>query len=207
VGGGSWLYVTRGEPQASALDPGAEEDEMTSASGRKGPSDAADDGQGRPIEPNLLLEDYKLGVPYLTNQYTRMCTRFNYFVSLETALAVAMVGLYKDERLSADALFLPGIALLFSLCWYLTGAQDRYLVEVYRKQVAHTAQQLAPDVTPPWAYLGAEIKMLVPLIGHIPNRIYQFRWEPISITKLAAWIPLLAVILWLLCIVTIAIKA
>ncbi len=150
---------------------------------------------------DLLLEDYRLGVGYLTNQFTRMWTRFNFFLTLEAGLAIALVGLFKGERLSAAALVIPGVALLISLCWYVTGAQDRYLVEVYRKQIGHTVRRLVPDEWERWPYVGCGIAELEPLVGQIQTHVYQFRWEPISITKLAAWFPLLTALLWLIALI------
>jgi hypothetical protein len=92
----------------------------------------------------ILLEEYKLGVQYLTNHLTRLWTRFSFFLTLETALVVALLSLFRDGQPSRWALVKPGVALLLSVSWWVTGAQDRFLVVVYRHQIGDIVRRLVP---------------------------------------------------------------
>ena len=47
-----------------------------------------------------LLDDYKIHVQALANHYGRLWTRFNVFITIHTALMVALVGLFKDTGLT-----------------------------------------------------------------------------------------------------------
>lgn len=83
---------------------------------------------------DFLLEDYKLKVQYLTNHFSRMWTRFNFFLTINSALFAFSV--QKDTAAFAPLFVVAG--LLLSALWYFFGAIDNYLVEVYRKQVGTT---------------------------------------------------------------------
>jgi hypothetical protein len=155
---------------------------------------------------DLLLEEYKLGVQYLTNHLTRLWTRFNFFLTLEIALVIALLGLFREERLSDVALVIPGVALLISVIWFLTGAQDRFLVVVYRRQIGHIVRRLVPDQQDWWPYLGQEIDDLERLIGKVERTRMQFRSKRLSITRMPAWFPLLTIGLWLIAFVAIALR-
>jgi hypothetical protein len=152
----------------------------------------------------LLLEEYKLGVQYLTNHLTRLWTRFSFFLTLETALVVALLSLLRDGqdgRLSPAALVIPGVAVLLSVSWYVTGAQDRFLVVVYRHQIGDIVRRLIPDPNKEWPYLGEDIDDLEPKLeksmGKIPRNRLQWRRKFLSITRMPAWFPLLTIGLWL----------
>jgi hypothetical protein len=78
-----------------------------------------------------LLEDYKVKVQYLTDHLSRMWTRFNFILVLNSGLFAFSV--QKDVDASDWLFILAGMVL--SILWYAFGANDNYLVEVYRKQV------------------------------------------------------------------------
>jgi hypothetical protein len=76
------------------------------------------------------------------------------------------------------------------------GAEDRFLVRVYRGQVADAAGLIAkrfwsPDL-PPYRHVG-EVEESSRTMGMSPS---GWRLEAISTTRLAAWIPLLAFAGW-----------
>ena len=75
---------------------------------------------------DVLLQEYKLAVEYLTNHLTRLWSRFSFFLTLETALVVALLSLFRDGQPSRWALVIPGVALLLSVNWWVTGAQDGF---------------------------------------------------------------------------------
>ena len=53
------------------------------------------DQETDPAVAPFLTKDYELKVRYLSDQFTRMWTRFNYFLVLESALFVAFVAFYR----------------------------------------------------------------------------------------------------------------
>lgn len=92
---------------------------------------------------DFLLEDYKLKVGYLTNHFSRMWTRFNFFITLETLVGGAMIAAAASDRRLDNPWQVALLGLLISICWYLVGTQDRYLIAVYRSQIRWTLLELA----------------------------------------------------------------
>jgi hypothetical protein len=131
-----------------------------STAGRSGPDPASQGG----APDQRLLEEYKIQVQSLANHYTRLWTRFNFFITLHTALLVALVGLFRDRDLSADAIPLTALGVFMGLIWYVIGAQDRYLVTFYRRQIAHAADRLAPK-DDRWPHLGREVDEAVRMLA------------------------------------------
>ena len=79
---------------------------------------------------------------YLTQHFGRMWTRFNYFVGIESALVGGKL-IFGNGKLS------PGIAIVgavVSLIWYVMGAEDRFLVRVYRGHVKDRRPDCRGDV-------------------------------------------------------------
>jgi hypothetical protein len=146
----------------------------------------------------FLLNDYELKIRYLTDQFSRMWTRFNYFVTIESAL----VG---GKFVFGNGNITPQLAIIgagVSLIWYVMGAEDRFLVRVYRKQVEDAAALVAhaewPTQQEPYRQ---EPYCAVGEIEHTSNKLKMgvsgWRWDPISTTHLAALIPLTALCVWL----------
>ncbi len=140
-----------------------------------------------------MLKDYELKVAYLTAHLSRMWTRFNYFVGVESAL-VGGKFIFGDGKLSTE-LALVGAAL--SAIWYVMGAEDRFLVRVYRDQVKDAAALVAESLwtagAPPYRHVGEVTESSRALRGEISG----WRLEPISTTRLAAWIPLVVLGAWI----------
>jgi hypothetical protein len=90
----------------------------------------------------FLLEDYKIKVEYLNQHFQRMWTRFNFMLSIESAL-VGAVGLSIKANLPPIALAFALIGLAASVFYFLAGLRDRALVERYRSLVQTTGRQLA----------------------------------------------------------------
>src|SRR5260221_1758717 len=106
---------------------------MQRRAGRKRSTMNADD---------FLARDYELKVRYLTDHFQRMWTRFNFFVTIESAL-VGGKFILGAGKLTAG---LAVVGVVLSLIWYIFGAEDRFLVRVYRKQVEDAARKLAESV-------------------------------------------------------------
>src|SRR5262249_27158936 len=135
---------------------------------------------------DFLVKDYELKVRYLTDHFSRMWTRFNYFVGIESALAggkfiVGSGGLPPQ---------LAVIGALVSLVWYVMGAEDRLLVQVYRGHVAEAAarvmQAAGAAAIPGYRHVG-EVSASA---AAQPMSVTAWRLEAVSTTRLAAWIPL-----------------
>lgn len=142
---------------------------------------------------DFLINDYELKIKYLTDHFSRMWTRFNYFVGIESALAGGKL-VFGDGKLSPEVAIVGAIV---SLIWYVMGAEDRFLVRVYRKHVTDAADLVATSV---WG----DAQPLYCPVGEIKESSKAIHWElsgwrlePISTTRLAAWIPLLVLIAWL----------
>lgn len=141
----------------------------------------------------FLITDYGLKIRYLTDHFSRMWTRFNYFVGVESAIMGGKL-IFGDGKLSVPVAILGA---LVALVWYLMGAEDRFLVEVYRLQVADTAALLARATwsaeLPPYCYVGE--------VDESAKRVRMsasgWRVPAISTTRLAALIPLVVFAGWL----------
>lgn len=162
----------------------------------------------------FLLEDYKLKVQYLTDHFSRMWTRFNFFLTINSALFAFSV--QKDTAAFAPLFVLAGV--LLSALWYFFGATDNYLVEVYRKQMGYTHSLLNLEKPPQsqsneealkyYSYVG-EIKEDLPIDENLLQWRYTlrlpYRWKgerregkwPISATELAVVLPIVFLLLWI----------
>src|SRR5438093_13743895 len=103
---------------------------------------------GLPDVPELVLQflqkDYELKIAYLSDHFSRMWTRFNFFIVLETALSGGFFTFFKSAgRSSNGATIAACVGVASSACWYVFGAEDRYLVEVYRSHVRDAGVKIA----------------------------------------------------------------
>ena len=164
----------------------------------------------------FLLEDYKLKAQYLTNHFTRMWTRFNFFLTIQSALFAFSL----DQNRSAFVWLLALAGVLISLAWYFFGAADNYLVEVYRWQTAHAFHLLRQTLEPPGLgqLADAEAQRIYSYVGDvhqeksfnprtqavevIPQTFLQRRSQRISVTELSVVFPVIFFILWVIRIVT-----
>jgi hypothetical protein len=161
----------------------------------------------------FLQKDYELKITYLTDQFGRMWNRFNYFVAIETALIGGM--LLISNREISRALVIAGV--LISALWYVMGAEDRYLVRMYRYQVKKAAEAVVKmiwtdkETQDAYRYVGQvdepmrfELREYEHRQKSFWKRLVELEWlsgwrkEPISTTRLAALFPLLVLVLWLI---------
>ncbi len=163
-------------------------------------------------ENEFLHKDYELKIKYLTDHLARMWTRFNFFVTIESALIGGKFLIHSD--VPSPKLAFAGIIL--SGLWYVMGAQDRFLVELYRTEVEKTGEQLARAVlgeekaktyrcvgrTDP-QYVEAFSKARKQTLGERRRPVQwlegisTWRSQRFSTTHLAAFIPLAVLVLWL----------
>jgi len=143
---------------------------------------------------DFLVKDYELKVNYLTQHFGRMWTRFNYFVGIESALVGGKL-IFGNGELSPQIAIVGAVV---SVVWYVMGAEDRFLVRVYRGHVKDAAGVLAEDMRNaaahgPYRHVGEVDESSKTL----DRGLSGWRVEAISTTRLAAWIPLLVLLTWL----------
>lgn len=154
---------------------------------------AADGGRSAEVLA-FLQKDYEMKVRFLENHFARIWTRFNFFMVASTALALGLFqGLRDGKTLSASVAY-PMAGALLALCWYVYGAQDRYLVEAYRAEIGRVFRAIAdrlplPD-EPSYPAVG-EVRGV-----RVRRSWYQWRLEPVSTTKLVALFPLVVLAGW-----------
>lgn len=150
------------------------------------------------MKADFLFEDYKFKLDYLTSQYDRLWRRFDFFLSVELALFGFLGYLTFNARLP-EATILPALlGLTVSILWYVVGAQDRRLVEVYRDRVNAAASRFAedPEGLPNYEnnHAGADISG-----GWKAVRSWYWPW--LSMTRMPATFGLILVVVWLLILV------
>lgn len=138
----------------------------------------------------FLQKDYDHKIGYLKDHFSRMWTRFNYFIGIETAITGGKI-LWAGGEVSMD--WFSWLGVIVSFFWYMMGSQDRYLAEHYRKQVEEAGKRLADHL---------EISNYAPVgtvsdVGKFDFKsLAEWRSKPFSTTRLAAWIPLVVTLLW-----------
>jgi hypothetical protein len=163
---------------------------------------------------DFLLEDYKLKIGYLTAQFGRMWNRFQYFIVFEGVLSTVFFGFIKERR-NADAGWVAVTGATVAACWYVFGAQDKRLVEVYRSQIRYVLRELfaRSNFSIPLCFdedihakdgagQDAATYPCYPATGgtdasgKIPGNPLCWRFDFLSVTYLAAGFPVLVFVFW-----------
>lgn len=143
-------------------------------------------------ELTFLDKDYERKINFLVQQFSRMWTRFNIFVTLESSL---IGGKFLFDPQGPNTAFAI-LGLVLSLIWYVFGANDKYLVEAYRTAVEEAGGKLSSLVLnkphPRYRFVGDTRKYPGMKTGPLSWRL---SW--CSITHLAALFPLLLTIAWI----------
>jgi hypothetical protein len=158
---------------------------------------------------DFLQKDYELKANYLTGHFSRMWTRFNFFLTIESALLAFSFN--RDSVQYAGYLAIAG--LLLSILWRRFAATDNFLVEVYRRQVAQVFDLLrgsreaafkAVELEPSpegYSYVGSiSDKGFNPTTGQIEvieQNIWQKRSRRVSVTELGVVFAFLFSFLWI----------
>ena len=166
------------------------------------------------VPEELLLDDFKQQCTNLQGQYTRMHNRLQLLVGLNTALLPAL-----GAVLAASAgkggidrnwlVLFPCAGLLLSVLGYITGAADRKLVTIYRRQLAWTAERLLAGhhkgqfAYQHWLHIGQNPKDVERYLAEWRPKsppcwdwVTSWRWEPLSVTRLPAVLSLVLVVIW-----------
>jgi hypothetical protein len=153
------------------------------------------------IAPKDFLEEhYYKKVDYLKDQFGRMWTRFNYFLTVESALFGGKVFVQSEgEPTNQFQWQIALIGFFVSVIWYVMGAEDKYLVNLYRKEIEQEYEKLQKYLSPliheePTYYLG-QTKDVSDL--KLKTNLFGWRFESISTTTMAAIIPFLLMLIWL----------
>lgn len=172
------------------------------------------------LPEDYVKSEYEMRVSYLKDHFTRMWTRFNFFLTINTG----MLALAFNVAPAAPLVLAATFGLIMCLCWNHFAATDNYLVAVYRSQIAH-AYYVLTQGTPysalrqsplepalrMWTYTGAVVEHYFDpadqTIKKIPTGFWQRHSRQVSATELGivistlyalAWCALIAVKLWTL---------
>ena len=134
------------------------------------------------------IESYKLRIEYVTKQFDRMWNRFQLLLGIDTAL-VALIFTPLTQKRFSTAVF-ASLGFVVSLFWFLIGAEDKFLVEVYREQLRRETSQLKTLLDLP-DYVGVGDTDAATAVR---RDLLQFRFHRASITRLVVIVPLLLLI-------------
>ena len=152
-----------------------------------------------------LRVDYQLKAAYLTDQFSRLWLRFNFLLTIQVGLFGALgYFLFGQAEPHLDAATWPMLlGLLTAILWFFVGVQDRYLVEEYRTGLRTAFLLLRQHATleqhwSPTDYVGYHHGLDTTFVR---RGWLSWYFRPASVTLLAAWLPLLAMALWVIALV------
>jgi hypothetical protein len=146
----------------------------------------------------FLIKDYEFKLRFLTDHFSRMWTRFNFFLAAETAIVSGKVIFTRSDQTSI-ALLVTG--LIVSILWYLMSAEDKFLVDTYRAEVKETYHQLTKanefesHSDAPLYHAGQVDELDLKHLG-VKGSPLSWRIKAISTTRLGAVIALLSIVCW-----------
>jgi predicted ester cyclase len=152
-----------------------------------------------PKQQDFLVKDYELKTRYLSDHFQRMWTRFNFFVTIESALVGSKL-VFGDGKFTIEVAW---VGLIVSFVWFIIGSQDRHLVQVYRRQVEESGQKANRHILKDGPYTSVGSK---PEKDNVFVNLAEWYVERISITRLAAWIPFVLMIAWAVTIIVLSNK-
>jgi hypothetical protein len=145
----------------------------------------------------FLLNDYQSKVSNLSEHMGRVWTRFNFFLTVQSGLVAGLVFASDEGTFTASALWFLIAEAALSVVWWVFGAQDRWLIELYRDQIEQSWTLLRKQIT-------VELPSDYPHTGQTENQpkdprenLVEWRSERFSITRLPAVVPLLLLGVWL----------
>src|SRR3712207_2666183 len=127
----------------------------------------------------------------------RVWTRFNFFLTVQSGLVAGLVFASDEGTFTASALWFLIAEAVLSVVWWVFGAQDRWLIALYRDQIEQSYDLLRKQVT-------TELPRNYPHTGQTVNQpndsyesLVEWRSERFSITRLPAVVPLFLLGVWL----------
>ncbi len=146
---------------------------------------------------DFLLKDYELKARYLTDHFSRMWVRFNFFLTIESGL----VGLSFHKDYSQHVRALSYLGGFLALVWFHFGRTDNFLADFYRTQVGIAFDLLSSKKK--WTDENRNPPRLL-FVGSVPKdevvrqRLLSGRWQRFSTTELAAFLPLVYFAIWVI---------
>jgi hypothetical protein len=150
------------------------------------------------MKTDLLFEDYKIKLDYVKSQYERLWRRFDFFLSVQLALFGFLGYLTFEVRLPAATILPAVLGLAVSSLWYVIGAQDRWLVEVYRHRANAAAARFGED---PAGLADYSIDHAGADIQGGWKEVRSWYWPWLSVTRMPATFALIFLIVWLVVLV------
>jgi len=150
-------------------------------------------------ELSFLDKDYERKINFLTQQFSRMWTRFNIFVTIESSLVGGK--LFFDPKNHNPGFAALGIVL--SLIWYVFGANDKHLVDMYRQAVKDAGDKLILKVPHDSSYPNkGDYHFVGDIYKHPEVKTSFLSWRTkgesiTSVTHLAALFPFVLTIAWI----------
>ena len=147
------------------------------------------------LREDFLLKDYELKARYLTDHFSRMWIRFNFFLTIESGLAG--LSFHKDYAHHVRALSYLGGFL--ALVWFHFGRTDNFLADFYRTQLGLVFDQLIKEEF--WTRNNQQPPKIL-FVGNVPKdtvvhqELLSGRWRRFSATELAAFLPLVYLAVW-----------
>lgn len=145
-----------------------------------------------------LIKDYELKIRFLTDHFSRMWMRFNFFLVTETAIVSGKIIFTRSDSTSIALLF---TGLIVSILWYLMSAEDKFLVDTYRAEIRETFRQLKEangfesKTDKPLYHVGQVQEIDLKKLG-VKRSPFSWRLNAISTTRLGAVIASLAAVCW-----------
>ena len=148
-------------------------------------------------EDEYILEHYKALRERYTSQGNRLWNRFNFFLTVNVAIAGGLIAGKNVDDFPKSTLYGPLIGIVFSLIWLLIGAQDLWYYDNSRKKLENYRDRLILPKIPDWG-TGDEEKELPKWTS---KRMLRFKIPRIGVTTFSAIIPLVAVVSWTITLV------
>jgi hypothetical protein len=147
---------------------------------------------------DFAIKDYELKIRQMAEHLGRMWTRFNYMLGIQLAIAGGKFLGSNDAKGYEGEIILTG--LVVALAWYLLGAQDRFLFDLYRDQVKSAFHNLAfGEGENQWKPGGSHVGQVNGAAEYrsVETDLLCWRSKAISSTKFAALFPLIVAALWM----------
>jgi hypothetical protein len=134
---------------------------------------------------NFLLEDYKLKVEYYAGHLSRMWTRFNFLLTIDSAL----FGLFATGQVTLSPCWLfPVIGMALSVLWGVFGAFDLFFfTPLYRSHIESAYRLLVNETSglpADYTYAGETPELRIPF--RIVSPLYMSILMPVAF--LGAWL-------------------